>query len=156
MRIFDHNNQIRVFCASCGGAYLMRFDWYWSTAPLRLLLMDKYVQNDSYFQKGSWENVLALPFQGWPLLHNAALHSFHLISFAVALKVVLIRLCRDDFFFSPVRKHHSNTRQMFECVVFVWLFSLCQKKVIYCNHDKKRRKGNLTFDVLSSFVLPCL
>lgn len=141
---------IRVFCARYGGIYLMRR--YWSSAPLRLLLMYKNVQGNTYFQKESWENVLPFPLQGWPLLHNAALCSLHLISFPVALKVVLIRLFREDFL-SALRE---NTIQMrgpcFECVVFVWLFCLCQRKVIYCNHDWKERKGNLSFDVLSSAV----
>lgn len=58
-KICDHINQMmKVFCARYGGVYLMRFDWYWSSAPLGLLLMYKNVEDNSYFQKESWENVL--------------------------------------------------------------------------------------------------
>lgn len=99
---------IRVFCARYGGIYLMRFGCYWPSAPLRLLLMYTNVQGNTYFQKESCENMLVLPLQGWPRLHNAALHSLHLISFPVALKVVLIRLFRDDF----LSVLHENTIQM--------------------------------------------
>lgn len=111
-RIFDRINQMmRVSCAGYGGVYLMRFDLYWSSAPLRFLLMYKIVEDNSYFLRESSKSLLALPLQGWLWLYTAALCSAPLISSPVALKLVLIWCCRNDFFFffSAQRK---NTIQM--------------------------------------------
>lgn len=144
---------MRVFCAGYSCVYLRRCDWYWSSAPLRLPLMYKNVEDNSSFQKESWENMLALPLQGWPQLHNAALSLFNLISFPLALKVVLIRLFRDDFLSALC----ENTIQMRgRCLnALFWLFCLCQRNAIYHNHDWKEIKRKKEREK-REFVLWCI
>lgn len=140
--IFDHLNQMmRVFCARYGGVYLMRFDLYWYFASLRLLLMYKTVEDNSYFQKESCENMLALPLQGWQWLYNAALCSFHLISFPVALKVVLIRFFRDDFL-SALCKNSIQMRG--RCLNALYLSDsfVCVKATLFtATMTAKKEKG---------------
>lgn len=46
------------------------------------------------------------------------------------------------FPFSPAWKRHSNVRQKYECLVFDWLFCLCQRNVLHCSRDWKEQRGS--------------
>lgn len=71
---------------------LKRFGWYWLFATLRLILLHKNVEDNSYAQKESSEKVLELLLQGWPWLHVVLIRLFS-VEFLSALRENAIQTC---------------------------------------------------------------